>query len=87
LAFRRTLAAGRRLRLGTLKRFLDSHTIESPTSPFKQEFIMSPSFFQRSVSFSLAAVVTALMLTSVNFLAQSDAHVPQQWAQAGAARV
>lgn len=47
---------------------------------------MSKSFFQRSVSFSLAAVVTVLMLGSVNLLAQSDAHVPQQWVQASAAR-
>jgi hypothetical protein len=79
-------AAGRRLGLGVPCHFVDSHTIESPSNPFKQEPIMSKSFFQRGVSFSLAAIVTTLMLSSVNFLAQSDAHVPQQWALASAAR-
>jgi hypothetical protein len=61
-------------------------SIHPPPFTAAQEFIMAKSFFQRSVSFSLAAAVTALMLTSVNFGAQSDYTPPQQWALQKAAR-
>jgi hypothetical protein len=47
---------------------------------------MVKSFFQRSVCLSLAAVVTTLMLSSVNFLAQTDFTPPQQWALQKASR-
>lgn len=47
---------------------------------------MVKSFFQRSVSLGLAAIVTALMLGSVNFLAQTDFTPPQQWALQKASR-